>query len=180
MLSTFLRQLRQGQVCDNMVQSQITFYTHSVRQSSNEPCIYSLWSIQYSLYSHRVHIALEETKAQYTSVIVDLMNKPAWFKDKVNALGQVSSTFTALLVFVSLMRTLFRSQPSRTEGRPHLRRIPLLKLSSSTSHSSSPSSWRISFLPRDLFLPIPSNVPKPAFSSRWWTSSFGTHSRSAA
>ncbi|PIL28264.1 hypothetical protein GSI_09676 [Ganoderma sinense ZZ0214-1] len=51
-----------------MVQNgQITFYTH-----------------MYSPNCHRVHIALEEVKADYTPVTVNLMEKPEWYNQKVN------------------------------------------------------------------------------------------------
>ncbi|KAI1789475.1 hypothetical protein LXA43DRAFT_1062840 [Ganoderma leucocontextum] len=51
-----------------MVQNgQITFYTHVY----SPPC-------------HRVHIALEETKADYTSVTINLMEKPEWYNLKIN------------------------------------------------------------------------------------------------
>ncbi|EJF58124.1 hypothetical protein DICSQDRAFT_173218 [Dichomitus squalens LYAD-421 SS1] len=51
-----------------MVQNgQITFYTHV-----------------YSPYCHRVHIALEQAKANYTSVNINLMDKPEWYDKKIN------------------------------------------------------------------------------------------------
>ncbi|KAH9849004.1 thioredoxin-like protein [Lenzites betulinus] len=56
-----------------MVQAgQITFYTHV-----------------YSPYCHRVHIALEEAKADYTSFSINLMEKPAWYAEKVNPAGKI-------------------------------------------------------------------------------------------
>ncbi|GJE97135.1 glutathione transferase omega [Phanerochaete sordida] len=56
-----------------MVQTeQITFYTHA-----------------YSVYSHRVHLALEEAKADYTLYTVNIWDKPAWYAAKVNPIGKV-------------------------------------------------------------------------------------------
>ncbi|KAI0747180.1 thioredoxin-like protein [Daedaleopsis nitida] len=56
-----------------MVQpNQITLYTH-----------------HYAPYPHRVRIALEEAKAEYTRVDVDIVNKPAWYTEKVNPAGKV-------------------------------------------------------------------------------------------
>ncbi|KAI0666284.1 thioredoxin-like protein [Trametes maxima] len=56
-----------------MVQhGQITFYTHV-----------------YSPNCHRVQLALEETKAEYTSYSVNLMEKPEWFAAKVNPVGKI-------------------------------------------------------------------------------------------
>ncbi|KAI0360316.1 thioredoxin-like protein [Trametes cingulata] len=55
-----------------MVQTgQITFYTHTR-----------------SVYCHRVHIALEEANADYTSYSVNLKERPAWYA-KVNPAGKI-------------------------------------------------------------------------------------------
>ncbi|KAI8971290.1 thioredoxin-like protein [Trametes punicea] len=62
-----------------MVQSgQITFYTY-----------------KYSPYAHRVHIALEEAKADYTPCFVDIKDKPAWYAAKVNPDGRVPAIIYA-------------------------------------------------------------------------------------
>ena len=45
---------------------------------------------KYSPYAQRVHIALEEAKAQYTSYTVDPMKKPDWYVSEVNPIGKVS------------------------------------------------------------------------------------------
>ncbi|KAL1941828.1 hypothetical protein VTO73DRAFT_6828 [Trametes versicolor] len=56
-----------------MVQpGQITFYTHV-----------------YSPYCHRVHIALEEAKAEYTPCSINLMDRPPWYNTKVNPAGKI-------------------------------------------------------------------------------------------
>ncbi|GJE97137.1 glutathione transferase omega [Phanerochaete sordida] len=56
-----------------MVQTeQITFYTHV-----------------YSPYCHRVHLALEEAKADYTICSINLMDKPKWYTEKVNPTGKI-------------------------------------------------------------------------------------------
>ncbi|KAI0651478.1 thioredoxin-like protein [Trametes meyenii] len=56
-----------------MVQpGQITFYTHV-----------------YSPNCHRVQLALDETKAEYTPYTVNLMEKPEWFAAKVNSVGKI-------------------------------------------------------------------------------------------
>ncbi|KAI0350035.1 thioredoxin-like protein [Trametes cingulata] len=56
-----------------MVQNgQITFYTHA-----------------YSPYCHRVQIALEEAKAEYTVCTINVMDKPAWYTEKVNPIGKI-------------------------------------------------------------------------------------------
>ncbi|KAM5541835.1 hypothetical protein V8D89_004564 [Ganoderma adspersum] len=56
-----------------MVQNgQITFYTH-----------------MYSPNCHRVHIALEEVKADYTPVTINLMEKPEWYNQKVTITGKI-------------------------------------------------------------------------------------------
>ncbi|KAI0350034.1 thioredoxin-like protein [Trametes cingulata] len=56
-----------------MVQNgQITFYTHV-----------------YSPYCHRVHIALEEAKADYSCHTVIVQDKPAWYISKVNPIGKI-------------------------------------------------------------------------------------------
>ena len=39
---------------------------------------------QSSPHAHRVHLALEHVKAEYTSYTPDLINKPAWFIDRVS------------------------------------------------------------------------------------------------
>ncbi|KAH9887334.1 thioredoxin-like protein [Cubamyces lactineus] len=43
----------------------------------------------FSPFSHRVHIALDQAKADYSRVPIDLANKPAWFAEKVNPVGKV-------------------------------------------------------------------------------------------
>ncbi|KAI0824921.1 thioredoxin-like protein [Trametes gibbosa] len=56
-----------------MVQAgQITFYTHV-----------------YSPYCHRVHLALEEAKADYTAFSINLMARPPWYATKVNPAGKI-------------------------------------------------------------------------------------------
>lgn len=51
---------------------QITFYTHF-----------------YSPYCDRVHLALEEVKADYTVYTVDVMNKPKWYTEQINPVGKI-------------------------------------------------------------------------------------------
>ncbi|KAI0654854.1 thioredoxin-like protein [Cubamyces menziesii] len=59
-----------------MVQTgQITFYGNA-----------------YSPFSHRVQIALEQAKADYSRVSINLLEKPAWFAEKVNPVGKVPAT----------------------------------------------------------------------------------------
>nr|VWP01031.1 Extracellular lipase (EC [Ganoderma boninense] len=56
-----------------MVQDgQISFYTNA-----------------FSPHCHRVHIALEETMADYTLVTIDLLKKPEWYSLKVNPAGKI-------------------------------------------------------------------------------------------
>ncbi|KAI0777312.1 thioredoxin-like protein [Trametes elegans] len=56
-----------------MVQAgQITFYTHP-----------------YSPYCHRVHLGLDQAKADYTNFVVNLMERPAWYAEKVNPAGKI-------------------------------------------------------------------------------------------
>ncbi|KAI0671206.1 thioredoxin-like protein [Trametes maxima] len=54
--------------------SQITFYTHV-----------------YPPYCHRVHIALEEANAGYTLYNVNIVDKPAWYSEKINKSGKIPS-----------------------------------------------------------------------------------------
>ncbi|KIP05388.1 hypothetical protein PHLGIDRAFT_119903 [Phlebiopsis gigantea 11061_1 CR5-6] len=51
---------------------QITFYTHI-----------------YSPYSQRVHIALEQAKADYTPYTLNVLDKPDWYAAKVNPAGKI-------------------------------------------------------------------------------------------
>ena len=53
--------------------------------------------IQFPPYCHRVHIALEEVKADYTLTTVDLLEKPEWYSLKVNPAGKVSSPLRSSL-----------------------------------------------------------------------------------
>ncbi|KAI0634697.1 thioredoxin-like protein [Trametes polyzona] len=56
-----------------MVQNgHITFYTHV-----------------YSPYCHRVQLALDQAKADYTSFTIDTMAKPEWYTTKVNPAGKI-------------------------------------------------------------------------------------------
>ena len=53
---------------------------------------------QYSPNCHRVHIALEEVKADYTPVTINLMEKPEWYNQKVNTItGKVERPFPSFL-----------------------------------------------------------------------------------
>ena len=72
--------------------NQITFYTHAVRHSASLSLSGANLTtlLQYSPYSHRVHIALEEAKADYTLHTIDRWNKPAWYVSDVNPVGKVS------------------------------------------------------------------------------------------
>lgn len=45
--------------------------------------------LQYSPYGHRVHLALEEVKADYKFYTLNVMNKPEWFTAQVNPAGKV-------------------------------------------------------------------------------------------
>ncbi|KAL7283926.1 hypothetical protein ACG7TL_001198 [Trametes sanguinea] len=49
----------------------------------------TLYTNPNSAFCHRVEIALAETKADYTSYVVDLKNKPSWYAAKVNPVGKV-------------------------------------------------------------------------------------------
>ncbi|KAH9921954.1 thioredoxin-like protein [Epithele typhae] len=48
-----------------------------------------LYTREQSPFCHRVHMALEEAQAEFSSVIIDLANKPAWFLEKVNPIGKI-------------------------------------------------------------------------------------------
>ncbi|KAI0747172.1 thioredoxin-like protein [Daedaleopsis nitida] len=50
---------------------------------------FTLYDNPFSPYTQRVKIALTEANAEYTSVDIDLHNKPAWFTTKVNPEGKV-------------------------------------------------------------------------------------------
>ena len=45
--------------------------------------------MQYSPFSQRVTMALVEAKAEYTVHEINLQDKPSWFVQKVNPIGQV-------------------------------------------------------------------------------------------
>ncbi|KAI9061595.1 glutathione transferase omega class [Trametes sanguinea] len=49
----------------------------------------TLYTNPNSAFCHRVEIALAEAKAEYSSYIVNLRNKPSWYAAKVNPLGKV-------------------------------------------------------------------------------------------
>ncbi|KAJ2993114.1 hypothetical protein NUW54_g7778 [Trametes sanguinea] len=42
-----------------------------------------------SPFGHRVEIALAQAKAEYTSYIINLADKPAWYAEKVNPVGKI-------------------------------------------------------------------------------------------
>ncbi|KAH9910464.1 uncharacterized protein BXZ73DRAFT_18003, partial [Epithele typhae] len=42
-----------------------------------------------SQYAHRVHLALDEVKAEYVTHNIDLQAKPAWFLEKINPEGTI-------------------------------------------------------------------------------------------
>ncbi|KAI0336579.1 thioredoxin-like protein [Cubamyces sp. BRFM 1775] len=49
----------------------------------------TLYSSIYSPFSHRVQVALNQAKADYTDYVVNLSEKPAWFTEKVNPVGKI-------------------------------------------------------------------------------------------
>ncbi|OSD02598.1 glutathione transferase omega class [Trametes coccinea BRFM310] len=49
----------------------------------------TLYTNPNSAFCHRVEIALAEAKADYTSYVIDLNNKPSWYAAKVNPVGKV-------------------------------------------------------------------------------------------
>ena len=40
-----------------------------------------------------MHLALEEAKAEYTPVTINLMERPPWYNTKINPAGKVSHVF---------------------------------------------------------------------------------------
>ena len=80
-------------------------------------------NLQLSPYGHRVHMALEETGAKYKLFIVDIMNKPAWYAERVNPAGKVSSTPRRVhMLKLTFARTRFQRSP--TVGPRSTQKIP--------------------------------------------------------
>ena len=78
---------------------------------------------QYSPFCDRVQMALDEAKAEYTRIVVDLKNKPAWFTGKVTPAGKVylcgirskrvltSLSFSRYLLLPTVAPSLHRRTP---------------------------------------------------------------------
>ncbi|KZT66635.1 hypothetical protein DAEQUDRAFT_674641 [Daedalea quercina L-15889] len=49
----------------------------------------TLYTARICPYAHRVELALEEAKADYTKCVIDLSNKPSWYAPKVNPASKV-------------------------------------------------------------------------------------------
>ncbi|KAH9838988.1 thioredoxin-like protein [Rhodofomes roseus] len=49
----------------------------------------TLYTAKICPYAHRVELALEESKAEYTKYLIDLQNKPEWYAPKVNPASKV-------------------------------------------------------------------------------------------
>ncbi|KAI0654855.1 thioredoxin-like protein [Cubamyces menziesii] len=49
----------------------------------------TLYSSPYSPFTHRVRIALDQAKADYTEYVIDFANKPSWYAEKINPIGKV-------------------------------------------------------------------------------------------
>ncbi|KAI0747171.1 thioredoxin-like protein [Daedaleopsis nitida] len=54
-----------------------------------QPGQITLYDHPTSPFTHRVTIALKEAKAEYTSIPIDLHDKPEWFATKVNPAGKI-------------------------------------------------------------------------------------------
>jgi hypothetical protein len=116
---------------------QITLYTHVVSlvilHVLPNARSYTLISLQFSPFSHRVQLALAELKVPYTSYDINTSDKPEWFVKEVNP----STKKVSLELFthrsgppIYMVRST-RSQPLPTAGPRSHQTSPLPSLSSS-------------------------------------------------
>ena len=62
---------------------QITLYSAEVCSSRMLSGALILNPVQESPFSHRVALALEEANLPYDNIVLELINKPDWYKEKV-------------------------------------------------------------------------------------------------